>query len=297
MTSSSFPSQVSIFGLGAMGVVLGAQFAKKGYYPTVWNRSSAKVEKFVLEHPGQAYGATTVAQALEASKVTILCLLDNKAVRETLDKALPSLAGRIIVNLTNGTPEDARETSAFVTAQGAQYVHGGIMATPSMIATPASVLLYSGSQETYAAVEDDLAILGAGKFLGTDAGVASLYDLALLSGMYGLLSGFIHATSLVRFENQTMTEFMTLLGPWLSNMVKYLDIMAKQIDEGDYSPLGSSLEMQVPAIENIVKASQTQGVSADLIRPIQKLVDRAVAAGRGDNELSVLVEEMDITKK
>ncbi|KAF9989289.1 hypothetical protein BGZ75_006840 [Mortierella antarctica] len=286
MTSSS---TVSIIGLGAMGLALAAKFVEKGYTTTVWNRSTEKALKFAAEHEN-AHAATTVAQGLEASNLVIICLLDNKAVRDTIDQALPSLAGRIVVNLTNGTPDEGRETGALVAAQeGSKYVHGGIMATPSMVGSPASVLLYSGSLEAYTAVEKDLEILGAGKYLGADSGSASLHDLALLSGMYGLFSGFTHAVSLVRNEKRSTTEFLSLLVPWLTAMTGYLHVLGKQIDEGDFSSLGSSIEMQVPAINNIVKTSEAQGVSADLIRPIQGLLERAVAVGRGGEEISALV--------
>ncbi|CAO3565103.1 unnamed protein product [Mortierella alpina] len=295
MTSS--PS-VSIIGLGAMGLVLAAKFVKKGYQTTVWNRSAEKALKFVAEHEN-AHAAATVAQALEASNLVIICLLDNKAVRETLDQALPSLAGRTVVNLTNGTPDEGRETGAFVTAQpGSKYVHGGIMATPAMVGTPASVLLYSGSLEAYTAVEKDLEILGAGKYLGADSGSASLHDLALLTGMYGLLSGFTHAVSLVRNEKRSTSEFLSLyFVPWLTAMTEYLRVLGKQIDEGDFSSLGSSLAMQVPALNNIVKTSEAQGVSSDLIRPIQSLVEHAVAVGRGGEEVSALVGLNVLTRK
>ncbi|KAF9279940.1 hypothetical protein BGZ68_007605 [Mortierella alpina] len=286
MTSSP---TVSIIGLGAMGLALAGKFVEKGYKTTVWNRSTEKALKFAAEHEN-AHAATTVAQALEAGSLVIICLLDNKAVRATIDQALPSLAGRIVVNLTNGTPDEGRETGAIVTAQqGSKYVHGGIMATPSMVGTPASVLLYSGSLEAYTAVEKDLEILGAGKYLGADSGSASLHDLALLSGMYGLFSGFTHAVSLVRNEKRSTTEFLSLLVPWLTAMTGYLHVLAKQIDEGDFASLGSSIEMQVPALNNIVKTSEAQGVSADLIRPIQSLLERAVAVGRGGEEISALV--------
>ncbi|KAG0212709.1 hypothetical protein BGX28_005742 [Mortierella sp. GBA30] len=280
-------SQVTIVGLGAMGIALAAKFVAEGYITTVWNRSIEKANKFAAEHPG-AHAASSISEALEASPFVIICLLDNKAVRATIDQAASCLSGRIIVNLTNGTPDDARETGAFVVVQGAKYVHGGIMATPSMVGTPVSVLIYSGSQETYEAVEKDLQILGSGKFLGPDCGSASLHDLALLSGMYGLIMGFTHAVSLIRPENRPVTEFMSLLSPWLTVMTGYLNVLAKQIDDGDYTSVGSSIEMQVPAVHNIMKTSEAQGVDADLIRPMQRLLERAVATGRGGNELSVL---------
>ncbi|KAF9360859.1 hypothetical protein BGX34_007459 [Mortierella sp. NVP85] len=283
-------STVSVFGLGAMGVVLAEKFLEAGYKTTVWNRTPEKAKALVEKG---AYLAKTVAEGFEAGELIVICLLDNKVVNATLKQAGPLPHGRVVVNLTNGTPEHARETGSFVLAQGAQYIHGGIMAVPQMVGTPAAVLLYSGATETYQSVEKDLSVLGAGKYLGTDNGTASLYDLALLSGMYGLFTGFNHAVSLVRSQDgkeTSVTEFLPLLVPWLTHMTGYLHLLAKQIDEKNFASQGSSIAMQVPAVQNIVQASKDQGVSSDWIRPIQGFLDLAVASGRGNDDLSALVE-------
>ncbi|KAI8363422.1 hypothetical protein B0O80DRAFT_433660 [Mortierella sp. GBAus27b] len=281
---------VSVFGLGAMGVALAQKFLEAGYKTKVWNRTQEKAEPLVKKG---AHLAKSVAEGLESSNLIVICLLDYKAVNDTLSQARSLLQGRIVVNLTNGTPEHARETGVFVLAQGAQYIHGGIMTTPQMIGTPTAVLLYSGAVETYQSVERDLSILGTGKHLSTDNGAASLYDLALLSGTYGLFGGFIHSVSLVRSqEGQTsVAEFLSsLLVPWLTQVTGYLHLLAKQIDEKNFATQGSSIAMQIPAIQNIVQVSKDRGVSSELIHPIQRLLDLAVASGRGNDDLSALVE-------
>lgn len=290
---SSPVKSVSVFGLGAMGFVLADVFLKNGYKTTVWNRTPEKAKDLVAKG---AHLANTVAEGFEASKLIVICVLDNEAVKVTLRQALPSLEGRIVINLTNGTPNHARESGAIVIEHGAQYIHGGIMATPAMVATPAAVLVYSGPTDLYKSVEKDLAILGAGRHLDTDIGTASLYDLALLSGMYGLFTGFTHAVSLIRSHSSkdnkpsNVRNFVeSLLIPWLSNMNQYTSFLAKQIDENDYHSFGSSIAMQTPTLDNIVQASKEQGVNPDLIRPIQRLFNAANDAGYGNDELSRLV--------
>lgn len=53
-------------------------------------------------------------------------------------------------------------------------------------------------------------------------GVASLYDLALLGGMYGMLAGFFHSVALAGTEKVATAEFTSLLVPWLNAMVATL---------------------------------------------------------------------------
>lgn len=292
-------SQVSLIGLGGMGIVLASAFLNEGYKTTVWNRSPAKAAP--LTEKG-AHLTSTPTECIQASKLAIICLLDNKAVHDTLPKDPSILSGRTIVNLTNGTPEEARNTSETVTALGAKYVHGGIMAVPAIIGQPIATILYSGNKDAFQLVEKDLAVLGTSKFLGIEPGSASLFDLALLGGMYGLFSGVMHSVALARSgtgntAKTSATEFITeLFIPFISGIVAYLGHVAKQIDERDYATEGSNLAMQLIATENIVKTSEVQGVSADMIKPIQSLLQQKVADGAGGDDISSIIELMSSRK-
>lgn len=282
-------SKVSVFGLGAMGTALAAQYLKQDYNVTVWNRSPAKATTLVEKG---AHLASTAEEGVQSSDLIVLCLLDNPAVEQTLSSAFTSLAGKTIVNLTNGTPDQARNLSELITSHGANYIHGGIMVVPDMIGSPHAVIIYSGaSTEAYNLVETHLSVLGTAKFLGNDPGSASLHDLAMLSGMYGMFSGFLHATALARSEKGgTALGFLPLLTSWLTAMVQYLGLLAKQIDDGDYTSVSSNLAMQLVGLENICKASEEQGVSADVHLPLKRLMERAVEEGRGGHDLSSLIE-------
>ncbi|RDW86490.1 NAD(P)-dependent oxidoreductase [Aspergillus mulundensis] len=295
-------SQITLFGLGAMGQALAHRYLDKGYTTTIWNRTASKAHSSGLIAKG-ASQARTVTEGLEAADLVILCLLDNASVKDTLAQGIQALHGKTIVNLTNGTPSQARELSEWVGSLGAEYIHGGIMAVPDMIASgsPHSMLLYSGDGTVFERVENHLAHLGVSKYLGADPGSASLHDLALLSGMYGLFSGFLHATALARSARlqtgMSAEDFVSqLLTPWLSAMTQYLAALAKQIDSGDYATQGSNIAMQVAGMENIVSASEDAGVTAAFILPILGLMKRAVQGGFGGADVSAVVEFMGVER-
>ncbi|KAF9890228.1 hypothetical protein FE257_006140 [Aspergillus nanangensis] len=284
-------SKITVFGLGAMGAAIASQYLEKGYITTVWNRTSSKATPLLDKG---AHLASSITIGIQASDLIIICLLDNPSVEETLSQttATGSLAGKTIVNLTNGTPNQARKLSQLILAQNAQYIHGGIMAVPDMIGSPHSVLLYSAaSAAAYQAVENHLTLLGSSTFLGTDPGTASLYDLAMLAGMFGLFSGFLHATALVRSEDGgSAVGFLPLLTPWLHAMTGYLGLLARQIDDGEYTSQTSNLGMQLVGVRNIERASEEQGVSSEVIAPMKMLMERAVEEGRGGHDISSLVD-------
>ena len=289
-------SPVTVLGLGAMGRALAGAFLNNGHPTTVWNRTEGKSAE--LAGRG-ATVATTVADAIAASPIVVICVLDYDAVNDVLRvfgaSGIPGppagiLAGRTLVNLTNGTPRQAHEMARWAATHGADYLDGGIMAVPPMIGSPASLVLYSGSPEVFTAHERTLAALGTSTHLGADVGRASLYDIALLSAMYGMFGGFLHAVAMVNSEKVPATEFTPLVVSWLTAMITTLPAMAKAVDSGDHSAADSNLRMQALAYVNLLEASRDQGVSTELMEPMRALLNRAVTANRGDGDLSGLID-------
>ncbi|MGC5009614.1 NAD(P)-dependent oxidoreductase [Streptosporangium sp. DT93] len=293
MTTDNRPP-VTVIGLGAMGSALATAFLDDGRPTTVWNRTAARSDELAAR--GAAVAAT-VAEAIAASPLVVVCVLDHHSVHTVLDAALDVpgsdsgagagvLAGRSVVNLTNGTPAQARETALRVTGHGGEYLDGGIMAVPAMIGTPGSLVLYSGSRESFHAHERAFEALGTAMYLGPDPGRAPLYDVALLSAMYGMFGGFFHAVALAGSEGVPAAEFTPLVVSWLGAMTTSLPGMAKAIDSGDHSGSGSNLRMQAVGFVNLLDAGRDQGVSNELVEPMRALLDRGVAAGRGDGGVS-----------
>ncbi|HET6860996.1 MAG TPA: NAD(P)-binding domain-containing protein [Streptomyces sp.] len=287
MSTSPAPAPVTVIGLGMMGAALAAAFLAAGHPTTVWNRSAAKTGPLVAQG---AQPAATAAEAVAASPLTVVCLSTYDTVEAVLHPLAEQLTGRTVVNLTNGTPAQAREFAAWAQKQGVEYVDGGIMAVPQMIAGPYAYVLYSGAQPAFEAHRETLARLGGTKWVGTDPGLAALQDIALLTGMYGMFAGVLQAFALVRSAGISAEEFSGLLTPWIGAMTGGLGEMGRAIDSGEHLTDVSSLAVNQAAFPNLLNAHHDQGVSAELLAPIQGLLDRAVAEGHGADGLSRLSE-------
>ncbi len=281
-------ANISILGLGAMGQALTARFLQQGHAVTVWNRTPGKAATLV---DNGAREAKSAADAIAASDVAVMCVLDYAASDSVIDDAASALSERALVNLTNGTPAQARATAARVAALGTAYLDGGIMATPPMIGGEHALILYSGSKATFDAHAGALEGLGAASYLGADAGLASLHDLALLSGMYGLFAGFFHASALVDSEGIRAGAFLKLLGPWMTAMMGELPGYAEKIDSGRHGVnVVSNLGMQAASLANILTATREQGVATDLLDPMLELFRKRARAGFGDEDISGVFE-------
>ncbi|MGI5164301.1 NAD(P)-dependent oxidoreductase [Spirillospora sp. CA-253888] len=275
---------VTVLGLGLMGSVLAETFARAGHPTTVWNRSDAKAT------PAGTARAATVREALEASPLIVVCLSVYDNVTGVLAAEGEALAGRAVVNLTNGTPSQARAMAGAVRGLGADYLDGGIMAVPPMIGKPGALILYSGPEHVFTAHRDALGVLAEARYMGADAGLASLYDLALLTAMYGMFTGYYQAVALVRSEKVSAVEFTPMVDAWVSAMMRSLPVHAQAIDSGDHRTEVSNLANNEAGFPNLMRAAREQGVDTSLMEPLDALLKRAVAAGYGKDGVARLVD-------
>ncbi|TPQ20376.1 NAD(P)-dependent oxidoreductase [Streptomyces sporangiiformans] len=287
-------TSITVLGLGLMGTALATAFLKAGHPTTVWNRTPSKTA------PLTAQGATpaaTPAEAITANPLVLVCLTTYDDVTELLHPHTTALAGRTLVNVTNGTPVQARKAAAWAEEHGIAYVDGGIMAVPQMIATPAAYVLYSGAQEAYETYRPALAALGGTRWTGTDPGLASLYDLSLLTGMYGMAMGVAQSFALIRSEGIGAREFAPLLTDWLNAMPNVLvPGTAEAVDSGHHLTDVSTLAVNQAAFPNLLTTFTDQGVRPELFAPMLQLLDRAIAEGHAQDGLSRLVELLRVPR-
>ncbi|MEV6805445.1 NAD(P)-binding domain-containing protein [Streptomyces sp. NPDC051132] len=284
--SPASPTPLTLLGTGAMGTALGRAWLAAGHPLTVWNRTPGRTAALTAEG---AVAAGSAAEAVAANRLVVVCLLDDASVGTALADA--GLAGRDLVNLTTGTPADARARAAWAEERGARFLDGGIMAVPPMIGAPGAFVFYSGHPELFAEHQATLAVPAGTEYTGADAGLAALYDVALLSGMYGMFAGLTHAFALVRGTEVAPENLAAPLVRWLDAMAGSAHDTAARLTSGDYTTgVVSHLAMQVAGSETLVRTAAEQGVSAELLTPFLELMRRRLADGHGAEDTTGLVD-------
>lgn len=118
----------AFLGLGVMGYPMAGHLVAAGHRVTVYNRTTAKAERWVAEHAGAM--ATTPAAAAEGAEYVFLCVGDDPdvlAVTTGADGVLETMGeGTVLVDHTTASAVIAREVHAAAAAQGVGFVDAPI---------------------------------------------------------------------------------------------------------------------------------------------------------------------------
>jgi 3-hydroxyisobutyrate dehydrogenase-like beta-hydroxyacid dehydrogenase len=293
-TQSRHRPPVTILGLGPMGQALAHAFLRAGHATTVWNRTPAKAEPLVAHGAARA---DTPAEAVDASPLTIVCVIDYHAVHAIVDPNAEMLRGRTLVNLTADTPARARDTAAWAAGHGIDYLDGAIMTPTTTIGTDDALVLYSGPEPVFEQHRPTLRSLGGrAVFLGADHGRAAAHDVALLDLFWTSMSGMVHAFALARSEGITAAE----LEPYVQGIGGLLpDIaadFAARIDESRHHGDTSTILSAAAGIEHIIDAAKQRGLDTSVLTAAHTITRRAIDAGHGEDGFSRLTETLSRVK-
>ena len=191
---------IAVLGLGQMGTKLARLLLRAGMKVHVWNRTPDKAASLASHG---AVVADTAAEAAAAAEAIVICVHDYAATHAILSASgvKAALRGKLVLQLTTGSPQDARQLAAMAREAGAGYLDGAIQVAPEQMGQPDTTILVSGSRAAHADARGMLATLGGNiVYLGEDVAAAATMDLATLSYIYGASMGFFQGAALARAE-------------------------------------------------------------------------------------------------
>lgn len=280
--------RVLMIGLGSMGSVLARLLLEKGKTVTIWNRSEEKT--LPLRAIGAAY-TPDIREAVETNGIILICLLDYTITEQVLQGI--SLEGKTVIQLSTGTPQDARLMATSFGDRGAQYLDGAILATPSQMGTDQTPIFLSGSKAAWTTSEVILRILGGGViYFGEAAGAAAAWDIAALSSMFGMMIGFLNGARICETEGLQVADLGNMIldiAPVLGQMIKDT---ADDIQQQKYDSPQSSLDICAGTFDLMVRLSAENKLDAGFARFAQQLFRKGQEAGYGQQRISALIKTL-----
>ena len=281
------PPAVTVLGLGRMGLALAQALARAGHTVTAWNRTASRAAP--LRELDVAV-ADSVASACASSGVVIVSVTDYEATMEMLAGEIGSvLEGRTLVQLSSGTPSEAREMAKWAAERGIGYLDGKIVGFPSAIGTPDAVIFYAGSATAFEATRPVLADLSAAPMhVGEDAGHPAIIDGAIILNTMAIFVANMVGRAMCDAEG-VLSQAWTLFGGMILDAAPPLvfDLNAS-LDRKDYSGAAASLTTWARGADLIRDGHAERGLDTTLAACIAELAHQAIERGHGDDGFAAI---------
>jgi 3-hydroxyisobutyrate dehydrogenase-like beta-hydroxyacid dehydrogenase len=276
-------SEVTVIGLGNMGSALARALLENGRTVTVWNRSPQKAASLVEKG---AVLAPNPSAAITDSPIIMVCVTDYAAANQILDEVATDLPGKLLVQFTTGSPQDARASETWAHIHEAEYLDCAITGSPSSIGTPGAHILVSGSEVAFQKAEPILRILASNlDYKGEPIGLASTWEMIYIMHYYGMFLSLFHSVQICQAEGIPLEEYITLLDEQGRGYEKWL---CENIRSGNYQDTSAPLELWAGAIKQIARHAQESGIHAEFPMLVARLFQQAMDAGYGRQEVSAL---------
>jgi 3-hydroxyisobutyrate dehydrogenase-like beta-hydroxyacid dehydrogenase len=278
-------TEVSIVGLGAMGAAIASVLLARGRTVSVWNRTAGKADALVARG---ALRRDRVADAVGASPLTVFVLLRGGDVEAVLEDS--DVAGRTLVNLSSLDPAEARMLGERMTARGARYLTGAIMANPRDIGTSEAAVIYSGPEEAFLEHRVILeAIAGRSTYVDRTWDGAKRLSLSLGAQLYSAIGGFLEGVNLARDSGLSASTYgravTSILGPFYG---RFIADLCQRIDCSDHTALQSSIRTEAQVVSLVTNLLSAGGLPSFSIDGVGAYLRAAEQAGLSSSGLAAM---------
>ena len=295
MSDTPVNFQVGLIGLGVMGRNLALNMEEKGFPVAVWNRSGDKIDAFLAEHSGKAFGGdsdlATFVSLLARPRRLLLMVKAGEAVDQMIEQLLPQLEpGDIVMDGGNSWFEDTQRRERELRGQGIHFVGVGISGGEEG-ARHGPSMMPGGSAESYAEVRRIFEAItaqteagacvthvgpdGAGHFVKMVHNGIEYADMQLLAEVYDLMRrglGMTEAAMAERFEAWNQGPMESFLVELTARVLSRIDpesgeaLVARIVDRAGQKGTGrwtvqAALEQGV-AVPGIAAAVDARVLSA-----------------------------------
>jgi len=284
-------SEITVLGLGKMGSALARALLNDSWKVTVWNRTESKAKPLI---EAGAELADNPASAILTSPVFIVCVLNYDIAQKILSQVevRESLPGKVMIQLSSGTPREAHESKAWINRHQAEYLDGEIMVYPELIGKPDGEILIAGDETEFKRCEPLLKSLADNiTYLGEEIGAPLAYGWAMGSVLWGALLGALHGARICEVEGLAIDQFAQRLNKRDMDTINgaVQDIL-NRIKEDRYDESQGTLNVAADAAERLLQHAYEAKINTDFPHYAATTLKKGIDAGLGHEDMAAFIK-------
>jgi 3-hydroxyisobutyrate dehydrogenase-like beta-hydroxyacid dehydrogenase len=282
---------ITLLGLGLMGLPIALRLQHCGHEVVTWNRSP---KPLVLAAEAGLATESDLSRALEKSEVVILTLSDAAAIDDVLLRVetLSLLRGKTVLQMGTIAPNESRAIAQRVVEAGGDYLEAPVLGSIPQARAGELIIMAAGAEPIYHHCLLMLRCLGKEVELIGSVGQGAAMKLAMNQLIASLTAGFSLSLGLVRAEGVDVDQFMHLLRESALYAPTFDKKLHKFIDH-DYSHPNFPLKHLIKDIGLFKQVAEESGIDATLSEAMLSVFLKGQQAGYGDEDYSALYEAIN----
>ena len=281
--------QLTVLGIGAMGLPVARRLCEAGHGVHVWNRTPAKAQRAAAF--GAAVHATPAAAASGAEAV--ICLLDNGAAAEDVlfrqGAAAAMRRGSLFINMATTQPCEAREHAARLAGLGLQHLDAPVSGGVAGAAAGGLAIMAGGAAADFARAAPVFAALGRATHVGPH-GAGQLAKLANQMIVGITIGAVAEALLLCEKGGANMARVREAISGGFADS-PILQLHGQRMVQRDFTP-GSPMSAQHQEMRNVLATAQEIGFDAPITTLFEQLYAQGMEHGLSDLDRSGLFVEL-----
>lgn len=279
----------AFLGMGLLGSHFVRAMIRRGDEMHVWNRTTSKATEL------EKYGAkafSNAADAVKGAEFIHVTLKDDDSVNEVLNAASSGFSkGAIIIDHTTTTKEGAIQRTKEWRERGFFYQHAPVFMGPANALEGSGFMLVSGDQELIHKLEISLSnMTGTLLHFGEEPGRAAAMKLVGNTFLVCFTTGIKDTLSLGKALDVPLNDITKLFDHW--NPGAQLPARLKRMTSGDYTSASWELAMARKDTGLFLEAAKKAGIELSLIPGAAALMDQWIKKGFGDNDWTVIANDV-----
>lgn len=279
--------QVSLIGAGLMGTAMAERLLTLGHDVVVYNRTEEKCA--ALQQQG-ALRVRSAAEAIEASKCTILTLADAPAIREALfASGNPNVQNRTIIQMGTIAPAESVALGREIRTGIGDYFEAPVLGSLAEAKAGSLLVMVGGTVEQMERWRELLKCFCEEPLLVGPIGQAAALKLALNQLIAAHITAFSLSLGLAQRSGVEVETFMNVLRQ-SSLMAPMFEKKLPRLLARDYARPNFSTRHLLKDVELCLNAAQDANVATPVLAAIHGLLEETVGQGLQDADYSSVFE-------